>query len=305
VRGRRLAALVGIGLAGVIGPLAAQTKTERRFAVLADAAVRVTNLVGSIDVTGWDRDSVAVTAMIPPGAGGLFAAGSGRLAKLGIDGIDPSLAGPGAKLVVSVPRNARVWIKSASATVTVKGVSGEIEVTSITGRVAIDGEPRVVTIESIDGRVDIVGAATLTRVKSGTGAVHLIGVRGDFSVTTVQGSATVETDEVLSGRIETVSGPVEVSGALPSGARLDLVTHDGEIRAHLGRPIDARFDLATIEGRIVTHLFDQPDRIYTDRSAAFWVGPSAGLQRGATLTIRSFKGNIRVDSNPKAVRGVS
>jgi len=178
-----------------------------------------------------------------------------------------------------------------------------VEVSSVTGPVRVEGAPRLVTIDGIDGRIDVVGAATLTRVKSGTGVVHLVGIRGEFTVTTVQGGATVETEEILSGRIETVSGPVEVTGALPVGTRLDLTTHDGDVRVHLADPIDAHFDLATIEGRIVTHLFEK-DRVYQDRTAAFSVGPSAGTQRGAALTVRTFKGSIRVDSNPKRGRGI-
>jgi DUF4097 and DUF4098 domain-containing protein YvlB len=196
-----------------------------------------------------------------------------------------------------------VSIKSAAATVTVTGVVGEVEVSSVTGPIRIEGAPRLVTIDGIDGRIDVVGAATLTRVKSGTGVVHLVGIRGEFTVTTVQGGATVETDEILSGRIETVSGTVEVTGALPVGARLELTTHDGDVRAHLVEPIDAHFDLATIGGRIVTHLFDR-DRVYQDRAAAFSIGPSAGTQRGAAVVVRTFKGSIRVDSNPKRGRGV-
>jgi hypothetical protein len=304
VRGRLVAAAAVLGLLAAADSLCAQGRIQRRFAVAPDAAIRILNLVGSTEIIGWDRDSVAVTGLVPAGGGQFFGGGSGRFAKLGVEVLDPSLMGPGSKLMVSVPRGARVWIKSASATVTVKGLRGEVEVSSVTGPVSVEGEPRVVTIESIDGRIDVVGAVTLTRVKSGTGAIHLDGVRGDFTISTVQGSATVETDEILWGRVETVSGVVEVSGSLPPGARLDLVTHDGDVRAHLTTPIDGRFDLSTIAGRIVTHLFDQPDRVYTDRSAVFSVGPSAGTQRGAALTIRTFKGNIRVDSNPKRDRGV-
>jgi hypothetical protein len=295
--------LIAAGLLLAVARAAAGQTIVRRVAIAPDAAIRIFNLVGSTEVIGWDRDSLVVTATIPPGGGDFVGGASERSAKYGVQAVDQSLGGPGSKFVVQVPRAARLAIKSATATVTVSGVLGEVEVTSVTGPVRVEGSPRVVTIDGIDGRIDVVGPATLTRVKSGSGVVQLMGVRGEFTVTTVEGAATVVTDEILSGRIETVSGRVDVTGALPVGARLDLTTHDGDVQAHLVQPVDAHFDLATIEGRIVTHLFDR-DRVYRDRGAAFSVGPSAGTQRGARVTVRTFKGSIRVDSNPKRDRGV-
>jgi hypothetical protein len=297
VTGRILGSVLALLCLASAAP--AQSKASRGFHLAPDGAVRIYNLVGSTEIEGWDRDSVAISATIPPGGGQLFAGGSGRAAKLGIESQDPNLSGPGSILVVRLPRAARVWVKTASARITASGLRGEVEVTSITGDLLLTGEPRVVTIESIEGRVEIRGPATLTRIKAGAGNVRLSGIRGEFTVSTVQGGVTVETEEILSGRIETVSGPVEVTGALPPSARFEIVTHDGDAKIHIGPPIDARFDLSTIHGKIVTRMFDQPDKIYAERTALFWFGPSAGTERGATVTVRSFKGNIRVDSNPK------
>ena len=291
------AALV-LGLLAVPVGLEAQRKAERRFAIAPDAAVRIVDLTGSVTIEGWDRDSIAATALIQSDGGEFFAGGSGRVAKLGIEASEQGLSTAGGKLMVRVPRAARVWVKTASASVSATGLRGEIEVSSITGPVSVVGEPRVVTIESIDGTVLVRGAATLTRVKTGAGDVQLIGVRGAFSVTTVQGRAAITTDEILSGRIETVSGPVEVNGSAPPGSRLEVTSHEGDANLHLTPPVDARFDLSTVEGRIVTRFFDV-DKIYRERAATFWVGPSAGTHRGATVVLRTFKGNIRVDSNPK------
>ena len=221
--------LIFLTLVGA-APVVAQRQQTRAFAVAPDVAVRIHNLVGVTRVTGWDRDSIAVVAVIPAGGGSFFGGGGGRFAKMGIEGQDPSLTGPGSELDVKVPRGARVWIKSASAKVELVNVGGEVEVTSLTGSIGLDGSPRVATLESIDGDITITGATTVVRVRTGAGAVHVAGARGDISVSTVQGPVTVESDQLLSARIESVSGRVEVRAGVSLDGLLEIETHDGDVQ---------------------------------------------------------------------------
>ncbi len=283
----------------VAGPVAAQRKQAKTFLVAPDVAVRIHNLVGVTRVTGWDRDSIAVVAMIPPRGGSFFGGGAGRFAKLGIEGQDPSLTGPGSELDVRVPRGARVWVKGGSATVELTGLGGEVEVSSVTGSVRLEGSPRVLTVESIDGDVTIIGAATVVRVRTGAGVVKVAGARGDISVTTVQGPVTIESDQLLSARLESVSGRVEVRAGISLDGLLDVTTHDGDALLLLPASTDARFDLSTVKGTIVTKLAGQPSVPAGERSARFAVGKKAGIGRGAGITVRTFSGGIRIDSNPK------
>ncbi len=283
----------------VAGPAAAQRKQAKTFSVAPDVAVRIHNLVGVTRVTGWDRDSIAVVATIPPGGGSFFGGGAGRFAKLGIEGQDPSLTGPGSELDVRVPRGARVWIKGGSATVEVAGLGGEVEVSSVTGLVQLEGSPRVLTVESIDGDVTIIGAATVVRVQTGAGVVKVTGARGDITVTTVQGPVTIESDQLLSARIESVSGRVEVRAGISLDGLLEVTTHDGDALLLLPASTDARFDLSTVKGTIATKLAGQPPVPAGERSARFAVGKKAGAGRGAEITVRTFSGGIRIDSNPK------
>jgi hypothetical protein len=270
----------------------------RGFAVAPDVAVRILNLAGHTRIVGWDRDSIDVNARIPPGGGVLYGGGGGGVAKLGIEAPDPALA-VGATLVVRVPRNARVWVKSASASVEIQGARGEVEVSSVTGDVTLMGEPRVATLETIDGDVEVQGAATVLRIRTGAGGVRVGGARGELSVSTVQGPIVVAAADLLSARLESVSGRVDVAGPLPAKGRLEIQTHDGDVRVQLPRPVDARFDIESVTGKVITRLFDQPEREYREGVAKFSVGSSGGTGPGRVLAVRSFKGVIRVDSNPK------
>lgn len=291
-------ALIVLGLLLLTGGPAPQRKPAMAIACNPDVAISIRNLVGIIRVTGWDRDSVVAYATIPPRAGSFYGGGRGAGAKLGIEGQDPSLTGPGSELDVRVPRGARVWIKSATATVELTNLGGEVEVTSVTGSITLEGAPRVATVETIDGNVTITGAATVIRTRTGAGSVTIKGARGDMVVSTVQGPITVDSDQLLSARLESVSGKVEVRSGIPPDGVLDLVTHDGDVRLLLPSSTDARFDLSTVKGTIVTALPGRASPAPTERSVRFAVGKKAGVGRGAGITVRTFSGGIRIDSNP-------
>ncbi len=95
--------------------LAAQQRFERGMPIARDASIRVFNLVGSTRVTGWDRDSIAVTGAVPARAGQLFIGGGATAAKIGVFS-DSARPAP-ATLDIRVPRGSTVWIKSSTADV--------------------------------------------------------------------------------------------------------------------------------------------------------------------------------------------
>jgi DUF4097 and DUF4098 domain-containing protein YvlB len=272
-----------------------QRKINQGFRVDPTVAVRIHNLVGTTTVTGWDRDSIHAIGSIPSNGGSFYGGGGGVVAKLGIEGQDLGVGGPGATLEVRVPRSARVWIKSATASVHLADLSGEVEVGSVTGSITLSGAPRVATLETIDGELTITGSATVVRARTGSGAVRVEGARGDLAINTIQGPVTVVTNELLAGRIETVSGTVHVSAGYPPNGQLEVETHDGTVTLSVPRSVDARFDLSTVKGSIVTKL-DEGAEQARDRSARFSVGKKAGAGRGAAITVRTFSGRIRIDA---------
>jgi hypothetical protein len=286
--------IVIVLVAALVSRGAAQERIERIFAVAPDVALRVHNLVGRVEIVGWDRDSIRVIAVIPPNGGRFFGGGGGRAAKLGIEGQDPSLAGPPSVVEVWVPSAARLWVKTATASARLVNVMGEVEVLTVTGPITVSGAPRVATLESIDGAVTLTGAATVVRARSGAGEVRIDGLRGDLTVTTVQGAVSVTGGELIAARIQTVSGPVSIAVAPPPSAQLEVESHDGPVTLRLTPPVDARFDLSSVKGSITTAVGGGRPRTWK-AAARFAVGSQAGRGRGATITVRTFSGSIGVD----------
>lgn len=213
--------------------LGAQATVRRGVAVDPEVALRLWIPAGEVQVTAWDRDSVAVEATTSEGVQ-LVGGGSRDAAKYAVEFIDRSRTGlPGAKLVVRVPRRARVWIKSTTAAVVVRGTAAELDVLSVTGHVVVRDVTGSTTVEAINAAVDIGGATGAVRVRGGSGPVVLAAISGAIDVTMVSGSVTVApqatSGHLPGGRVETVGGMVTLSGTLAPGSTLQVDTHDGAI----------------------------------------------------------------------------
>lgn len=258
--------------------LAAQAPLHRGMRVNQDAALRIWIPAGEVQVTAWDHDSVAVEAILPPDVR-LIGGGSREAAKFAVEFADPTRSGlPGGKLVIHVPRRAKVWIKATTAAVFVRGMAAELDVLSVTGRVQVYDAEGSMTVEAINAAVEIGGVRGAVRVRGGSGPVRLDGVAGQIDVTMVSGSVTVApvptTGQLPSGRIETVGGTVTLSGALAPGTTLQVDTHDGaiELRLPTDRPPLVR-----------------PTGVGLTLPAALRGRPTVG-----TLDVRTFSGKLNV-----------
>lgn len=269
-------------------PLAAQQKLERGIAIASDASIRIYNLAGTTRIVGWERDSIAVTGMTPPGAT-FFMGGSGRVAKLGIEADEKNKVVSGGRLEVRVPRNARVWVKSAEGGIEVSDLTGEVDLSTVGGSIKVTGTLRLVTAESMEGDLEISGATPLVRVKTGGGKILLRQLGGDVIASTVSGPIIATEAQISSARLETVSGPVSYSGSIDRRGSLNIQTHSGDIELMLPATIGAEFDLASTGGHVTVALPAKTPKPIKSRTIFF-----ANAGGGAQIVARSFKGQIAV-----------
>jgi DUF4097 and DUF4098 domain-containing protein YvlB len=272
-------------------PLAAQQKVERRFAVSADVSVRITNNAGTTRLIGWDRDSIAVTGALAPGAS-FYGGGKGAFAKLGVERPDETVPGPGSTLEIRLPRAARVYVRSITAGIEATGLTGELQLVSVSGAIRVDGGEKLLVAESMDGNLDVGGPIEITRITGGRGTVTLRDTRGDVLATTVAGPIIATGARVSRAHLETVSGPVSYEGAVDPKGTLEVVTHAGDATLRLPASIATEFELQTFSGTIETDLFPKGRVQHRPTDGSPWTFATGG--GGAQVTVRSFKGAIRV-----------
>jgi hypothetical protein len=281
-----LLTLLAIASAQGVGAQDGWREIEQGRAVAPTAYLKVWNLTGSIRVVGWDRDSVAVTGRAQAGAGSFFFGGDRDAVKLGFE-----MQGKGSgELTVHVPARSTVWIKAASATVDVQGVTGGLDVYSVSGPIRIRGQLRQLYAESIGGSVEIEGSAAALRARTGSGSVVLVGGGDDVTLSTVEGALRISGAGIRRGRFETISGTLDFDGSVEKGASLFFQTHSGN--AEIALPQTAVFDadVSTFEGELAGDLLTRA----TSRRDPLQ-GRGASVSRGsggADVTVRSFSGDI-------------
>jgi hypothetical protein len=279
-------------------PLAAQQKIDRRIAIAADASIRIWNLVGSTRIIGWDHDSIAVTGSLPPGAGSFYMGGSGRGAKMGVERKDESTELQPATLVVRVPRGARVWVKSTSASIDASGLTGEIECASVDGSIRIEGALRLVIAESMEGNLSVAGPMSVVRLKGGGGSVTLRGARGDVLASTVGGAIVVTDGALRRAHFETVSGTVAYDGTVIGPGTLEVITHSGDVTLRLPSALSAEFDLSSFDSGILYAPGGKGEKGEKGEGSAKPVrGKPLSFTTGtgeARVAVRTFKGEIRI-----------
>lgn len=235
-----VAALIAILLPPAF--LHAQQAVTRGWPLNADGALKIFNDVGSIRVIGWDRDSVSVTGTMASG-GVLFGGGDRTGVKFGVES-------KGAKnltasdLIVHVPARARVWIRSASATIDVSAYAGPLDVGSVSGNVKIQGTPTEVRAESMNGTLDVTGSPAYLRLKSATGAITWNGSSDDVGITTVSGRMIVNAGTVQRGRFESIDGEVRYSGSVGTNGSIAVDTHSGNVLLAFTKGTSVQLDVS-------------------------------------------------------------
>lgn len=284
---------VAAGLVGGLGTAVAQHPIDRRLAADPRASIRLHNLTGSTTIIGWDHDSVAVTGTVP-NAASFFFGGTPRGMK---GGVELPLGGDTlpAHLELRVPRNARVWVKAASADIEVRGVTGGLDLYTVSGRVTVVGAASELNAESMDGAVTV-DAARWTRVKTASGAIEVRGGE-DVGIGTVTGRVAFRGDAFRRARLESVSGNLRYTGAPPRGARLELESHSGHVLLELPADVSAAFSVTVFSGGVQNAFGStslRPAQDLRGRTLDF-----STADGGTDIVVRSFKGDVEL----AAIRG--
>lgn len=266
----------------------AQTRLNRGLPLGSTGAVRVYNLVGSVRVTGWNRDSVAVRGTL--GKGNSLHMGGGRSGiKLFIEGVDdrnPSAA----DIELTVPMHAKVWVKTATASIDIVDVAGSLDLYVVGGDIRVRGNPADVNAEAIDGSITISGSPAWVRAKSASGNVTLDGSSADVTVSTVSGKIDVDGTRFEKGKFESITGSIRFAGSFERGGFVTFDSHSGSIEIGIPAGSPADFDVVSIAGSVANKLTKTrplPGRY--GRGAELVTASGDG---GARVVVRSFKGPV-------------
>jgi DUF4097 and DUF4098 domain-containing protein YvlB len=253
-----------------------------------EGALRIANMVGSVVVHGWNKDTVMVRGTL--GAGDTFFMGGGYTgAKMFVEATNDRDPKP-TQLEVWVPSRVRLWIKTATASIDVSDVTGGLDLYVVSGTIDVRGNPRELNAEAIDGDIHVIGSPSWLRAKTATGTITFQGASSDVGLSTVSGPIKVEGGVFERTKIETVTGNITFAGKLDRGGTFDFDTHSGNIEIGIPQKMGASISAVTIAGTITNNLsVNAPIPGRFGRGAELRMEPSGG---GARVSVRTFKGPI-------------
>jgi hypothetical protein len=273
-----------------LAPLAlpAQQKLNRGMPLDPTAAIRVYNLTGSVTVRGWNKDSIAVRGTLGKGDE-IHMGGTRSGMKMFVEGIDDRNPAP-ADIEIMVPARAKVWIKTATAGIDVKDVTGSLDLYVVSGDIRVAGNPADVNAEAIDGSITVSGSPEWIRAKSASGDVTFTGSTSDISATTVSGKISLDGKQFEKVKAETVTGDIWFSGAIDRAGLASFDSHSGAVVVALPPRSGADLDAVSIAGTISNQFTSAKPRPGKYGRGAELVGEANG--GGARVVVRSFKGAV-------------
>jgi DUF4097 and DUF4098 domain-containing protein YvlB len=281
------AILILLTLCAAAAPVRGQRTLDERYAAAPSGFIRIHSIVGSVRVTGWDSDSVAVTGTVSETKLDRFEVhGAYEGSKMGFFGEGTQLKP--SHLEVRVPAGSQVWVKTASADVTVTGVTGGVDVYSVSGRLEVGGTPREVFVESMGGAVRVAADTRTVRARTASGDITVAGAVTDVIATSVSGRVTAEGGAFERGRFESVDGDILFAGEIRRGSWLDFINHSGAIEVVVPRATSADFALTLFEGGFQDEFGVRPT-YGGNKLKGQQVGFTLGAG-GAHVTVRNFKG---------------
>lgn len=225
---------------------------DRTIDASPDGHVDVSNISGSVTVTGWNQNSVRVTGTLGRNVEELIVERDGNKVVIKVKVPKRSGRGIDSVLRINVPRNSSIDIGTVSADIDVIDVTGDQELHTVSGDVNTEHTGADIVAESVSGDVEITGDHTDGDVSASSvsGDVRLMRLAGSVEVESVSGDVAVAGSSFERVVLETVTGELVFEGALRKGGKLTIDTVNGDVDVEFSGDVSARFDIDTFNGDI-------------------------------------------------------
>lgn len=282
---------------------------ERTTPASPNVVLSVCLASGEIQVRGWDRPEVKVTAtsarqlelqgggLNPPRRIEVLAANEARG---GVESPLTSDCRATTDLDISVPRGATVDIRLRSGDISVSNVA-EARIKNMSGDLQLNNITRAVEAETLSGDISLTNSQGRVRVSTVSGDIDATNIQtveasDDFSAHSTSGDINVE--NVSQSRLSagTTSGMITMTGKLAPRGGYELNTFSGDVVLNI--PSDSAFQInaKAPQGGITTDFAIKSTNEVEAANLLERGILSGSYGRGdwANLTIQSFSGTVRL-----------
>jgi len=288
-------AILSLAILMALPVVAGRVEIDETHKASPDGEVSVELLAGTVTVTGWDRDQVHITGSYDSDFEELEVdTDEGEISiEVDIDDDDNHRTiDRGADLTIRVPKGAMLSVETVSASISVDGVTGELDLESVSGNVDIATMPAALDVETVSGNIYVASAPADSDVSSVNGKIEIQAAGGSIDVENVSGETMIHGGVIDNGDLESVSGNITCHAIPGPDGRLDIETMSGVITLVIDSSLTASFDLSTFSGSIENQIGPEPRRTskYTPgKELYFNTGTS-----GPNISLESFSGSIKL-----------
>lgn len=230
--------------------------------------VDVSNISGSIVITGWDQSAVSVTADLPSDSRRVkLTDGHGRINVCVTYSNSDSCNSAGwggehtsVRLEVHVPRGSELDVSGVSANITSRGVTGSQRLHTVSGDIDAELGSGDDEVGSVSGAVELHGSGQDGRLRAASvsGDLTIAKVAGDLEARTVNGRLSAEMSSARLVRLNTTSGNIELGARLASGGTIEAETVSGDQKFRVSSGYS--YEVRTFSGDISDCFGQEPDK---------------------------------------------
>ena len=249
----------------------------------AKGHVDVSNISGSIEVTGWSRNRVEVTGELGNKVEELVLERDDDKVLVKVKVPRRNSNNISSDIVVRVPEGSSINVSAVSADITVEGVEGEQKLHAVSGDIIAEVE-NAVSAHAVSGDIEISGngGEFETSIHTVSGDVMLVDIAGSLAAEAVSGEMQIHGGPFDHTSLNTVNGDIEFTAALARGGKLWIETVNGDVDVEFEGDVSAKFDIETFNGDIDNCFGPEPRR-------------TSRYTPGLELSFTEGGGNGRVD----------
>ena len=271
---------------------------DRQVPAQPRGVVEVSNVSGSVEVSGWDRNEVNVHAELDSGVERVDVSSDGGRTTIKV--ILPHASGHGgeARLQVKIPKDSELDVSAVDADVTTNAVLGVQRLSAVSGNIAAELAGADVELKTVSGDLRLKGHGLPARlhVSSVSGDVHLEHGAGELEASTVNGTLIVSFDSARAVRARTTSGDLRIEGKLTRGATLEASTVSGDLNVRASADGGYAYEVSSFSGDITDCFNASPER-------ASKYGPGSRLEGTRAegtghLRLKTMSGDVQLCDRP-------
>jgi len=230
----------------------AGTPINERAAADPSGAVEVSNVAGTVRVSGWDRNEVEVTGELGEGTERLEFVTGDKVTRVKVILPGKSRSVEDTDLILRVPAASRLAVNTVSADIEVSGVAGAQRLQSVSADIRTQAEAEDVECKTVSGDVSIhgTGKKAMVTITTVSGDAAALKVAGEVNANTVSGNLTLGLGQIARSRVRSTSGDLTIASVLAQDGRFDVESISGDVRFELHGPVNAEFDVSSFNGEI-------------------------------------------------------